>query len=72
MIAEPIWEPMEHTGTGPPASFGHTLAQISKTRILLFGGATSDPGDYKMTNNTYTFNLFKSTWSVLNGTYWLR
>ena len=67
MVSEIIWEPLDYTGSLPPASFGHTLAQISKTRILLFGGAIGNPGNYKMTNNAYVYNLFKSSWNILYG-----
>ena len=61
------WEEIESTGQPPSASFGHTLCQISKTKVLLFGGATGEGGKYTMTDATYVFNLFKQTWINMNG-----
>jgi len=31
-------------GDVPKPRFGHTIAQISTTKIILFGGATGDTG----------------------------
>jgi hypothetical protein len=39
-------EPFEVTGEIPLARFGHTLTLISKTKTILFGGATGDTGKY--------------------------
>jgi len=63
------WQPLEYLGTLPPPSFGHTLSQISKTKVVLFGGATGDAGKYTMTDATYVYNVFKSSWTLLEGTF---
>ena len=66
-----IWEKIESTGTLPLPSFGHTATKVSKTKIVLFGGATGGDGKYSMTDDTYIFTTFKNEWSKLNGIYWL-
>ena len=38
----------------------YTVTQINKTRIVLFGGATGDPGKYSMTDATYVFTMLVS------------
>ena len=63
------WLSMEYTGTLPQASFGHSVAQISKTKIVLFGGATGDSGKYTMTDATYVYNVFKSSWALLDSIF---
>jgi protein phosphatase len=52
----------------PQARFGHTITLVSKTKVVLFGGATGDTGKYSMTGETYLFNILTKTWSKLNGT----
>jgi hypothetical protein len=49
------------------ARFGHTITLVSKTKVVLFGGATGDTGKYSMTGETYLFNILTKTWSKLNG-----
>ena len=62
-----VWEPTEASGTAPKPSFGHTVTPISKTKVVIFGGATGDAGKYNMTGDTFIFNLFKLEWSVAKG-----
>jgi len=38
-------------GEIPKPRFGHTTAQISKTKVVLFGGATGDTGRYSITGD---------------------
>lgn len=59
------WTPMEFSGIAPFASFGHTATPISKTRVVLFGGATGESNKYVMTDAVYVFYLFKKTWSKI-------
>ena len=40
-------------GEKPSARFGHTVTPITKTKVLLFGGATGDSGKYTITNDTF-------------------
>jgi len=54
-------------GDVPMARFGHTITLVSKTKVVLFGGATGDTGKYSMTGETYLFNILTKTWSKLNG-----
>ena len=56
-------------GEVPQARFGHTITLVSKTKVVLFGGATGDTGKYSMTGETYLFNILTKTWSKLNGKY---
>ena len=60
-------EEVEINGEVPQARFGHTITLVSKTKVVLFGGATGDTGKYSMTGETYLFNILTKTWSKLNG-----
>ena len=60
-------EDLEVYGDIPQARFGHTITLVSKTKVVLFGGATGDTGKYSMTGETYLFNILTKTWSKLNG-----
>lgn len=60
-------EEVEINGEVPQARFGHTITLVSKTKVVLFGGATGDTGKYSMTGETYLFNILTRTWSKPNG-----
>ena len=60
-------EEVEINGDIPQARFGHTITLVSKTKVVLFGGATGDTGKYSMTGETFLFNILARTWSKLNG-----
>lgn len=60
-------EELDVYGEVPMARFGHTITLVSKTKVVLFGGATGDTGKYSMTGETYLFNILTKTWSKLNG-----
>ena len=60
-------EELDVYGEVPQARFGHTITLVSKTKVVLFGGATGDTGRYQMTGETYLFNILTKTWSKLNG-----
>jgi protein phosphatase len=60
-------EELDVYGEVPQARFGHTITLVSKTKVVLFGGATGDTGKYSMTGETYMFNILTKTWSKLNG-----
>ena len=60
-------EELDVYGEIPQARFGHTITLVSKTKVVLFGGATGDTGKYSMTGETYLFNILTKTWSKLNG-----
>ena len=49
----------------PPPRFGHTVNIISKTRIVIFGGAISTPNNqasYTMTSDLYLYNMAQNIW----------
>lgn len=60
-------EELDVYGEVPQARFGHTITLVSKTKVVLFGGATGDTGKYSMTGETYLFNILTKTWQKLNG-----
>ena len=47
-------EKVDTFGEVPLARFGHTITQVSKSKVILFGGATGDTGKYVITGDTYT------------------
>ena len=52
----------------PPPRFGHTVNIISKTRIVIFGGAISTPNNqasYTMTSDLYLYNMAQNVWKKL-------
>jgi hypothetical protein len=49
----------------PPARFGHTVNLVSKTTVIVFGGAISSPGNYTMTADLYLYNMLSSSWKKL-------
>ena len=49
-------ESLQVTGDLPLPRFGHTITLISKTKAILFGGATGDTGRYTITADTYIFD----------------
>jgi protein phosphatase len=52
----------------PPPRFGHSVNIISKTRIVIFGGAISTPNSqasYTMTSDLYLYNMAQNTWKKL-------
>ena len=65
----PAVEELDVYGDVPMARFGHTITLVSKTKVVLFGGATGDTGKYSMTGETYLFNILTKTWSKLNGRF---
>ena len=52
----------------PPPRFGHSVNIISKTRIVIFGGAISTPNSqasYTMTSDLYLYNMAQNIWKKL-------
>jgi hypothetical protein len=62
-----IVEEVEVNGDIPQARFGHTITIVSKTKVVLFGGATGDTGKYSMTGETYMYNILNKAWQKLSG-----
>jgi hypothetical protein len=40
---------------------------VSKSKVILFGGATGDTGKYVITGDTYCLDLISNKWSKLEG-----
>ena len=55
----------------PSPRFGHTVNLVSKTTIVIFGGAISSPGNYTMTADLFLFNMVTNTWKKLESIYFL-
>lgn len=51
--------------TTPPARFGHTVNLVSKTTVVIFGGAISGSGNYTMTTDLYLYNMATNVWKKL-------
>jgi hypothetical protein len=59
-------ENIETTGDVPLPRFGHTITQIAKNIVIMFGGATGDTGKYSMTGDTFSLNTQKKCWAKIN------
>ena len=55
--AEKIVQRIDTSGNIPQARFGHTVTAISKTKVILFGGAIGDTGKYSITGDTFAFDI---------------
>ena len=66
------WEAARSIGNAPPPMFGHTVTPISKTKIVLFGGAIGTYGNFTMTSDCYLYNLFKEEWIKLSRTLYFK
>ena len=64
-----VVESLEVFGDIPQARFGHTITIVSKTKVVLFGGATGDTGKYSMTGETFLYNILNKTWQKLQSKY---
>lgn len=40
---------------------------VSKSKVVLFGGATGDTGKYIITGDTYALDLISYKWTKLEG-----
>ncbi len=40
---------------------------VSKSKVILFGGATGDTGKYIITGDTYALDLICNKWAKLDG-----
>ena len=60
-------EPFNTFGEVPLARFGHTMTQVSKSKVVLFGGATGDTGKYVITGDVYILCMMTSKWQKLDG-----
>ena len=56
-------------GTAPTPRFGHTVEAVSKTKAILFGGAVGSSKGFKITNDTYSFDIIGKFWRKIEGTF---
>lgn len=49
----------------PPSRFGHTVNFISKSSVLIFGGAIETNNTFTMTSDTYSYNTIKNLWNKI-------
>ena len=42
---------------------------VSKSKVVLFGGATGDTGKYIITGDTYALDLISNKWTKLEGKF---
>ena len=66
-------ENFEARGDIPQARFGnfyigHTITLVSKTKAILFGGATGDTGKYSITGDAYCLDLLTKIFSKIEAT----
>ena len=59
-------EKLELLGDIPEPRFGHTVTQISTTKVVLYGGAIGFNGKYSITSNTYLLDLITKKWRKLD------
>ena len=55
----------ETLGDKPQPRFGHTVTQISRSKVVLFGGAHGDAGKYTISGETYVFEIYSRKWTKL-------
>jgi protein phosphatase len=61
-------ESLKVSGDIPQARFGHTITLVSKTKAVLFGGATGDTGKYSITGDAFIFDCVTRKWKKLEPT----
>jgi len=66
LASEQSFESLDVGGDIPKPRFGHTTILISKTKVILFGGAISNSGKFLMCNESFLFNINKNSWFKLN------
>ncbi len=59
-------ETVKYNGDNPFPRFGHTLSQITKTKVLLFGGATGNTGKYSINSDVYLYEISLKKWRKLD------
>ena len=63
-------------GNIPLAKFGHSCSLISRNRLIVFGGASGNVGNYAITNDTFCLNMQSNpltfTWRKLESRHFWR
>ena len=52
-------------GDLPGNRFGHTIVQITKTKVCLFGGSIGDSKKLNYNNETFTYNILTKIWQKI-------
>lgn len=60
-----LYAEVVNPSNAPPPRFGHTVNLVSKTTVVVFGGAISSPGNYTMTADLYLYNMTLNAWKKL-------
>lgn len=60
MQDEKFIEKVECEGDIPLPKFGHTCCLISRDKLIIFGGASGEKGDYMITNDTFLLTMQES------------
>lgn len=61
-----MMENLPINGDSPQKRFGHTLTPISKTRAILFGGATCCDGPFRITGECFMFESQSTNWKEIH------
>jgi len=61
-------ENLKVLGEGPLPRFGHTITLVSKTKAVLFGGATGNTETYSTTSDTFIFDCTNRKWTKIEPT----
>lgn len=64
-------EKIQVYGSVPQPRFGQTMTLVSKTKAVMFGGATGDTGRYSITGETFTFDITNRYWKKIESKYHL-
>ncbi len=60
-------------GSIPLAKFGHCCCMISKDKLIVFGGASGNVGNFAITNDTFCLDMYATpltlTWRKLESTF---
>ena len=49
-------------GKSPGKRFGHTVAQVSKELVVIFGGAVPDKDGFIITNDIFLYDIINNVW----------
>lgn len=59
------FEKIQVFGNVPSPRFGHTCTVLSKNKIVMYGGATGNTGQFSITDNTYLLEMANKFWKKL-------
>ena len=56
---------IKQLGDIPENRFGHTIVQITKAKVCLFGGSVGDSHKLNYNNETFTYNILTKIWKKI-------